>query len=521
MNSATPLRSQRSVSFWLAVASTLAACGGGDGPSGRAGDGASGAGPGVAGHAATGTGGATAGNGASGAASTGVAGAVGNGGAGSSAGAGGASGTAAPDAGPAQPPPASCGEAARAYTVAATMLDASLVPDQPAQSWGGAVPRTPVAVDPESGLVHVGFTRAEGTSRSVVIAAENSAAADAITIADATIGGVAVTKDGVAALLFDPNTMVDARMWTAVARFSADGTQVFKTDLFRSPNLEDEGTKGAPSTGRLGYVPDSDTLVAYFGHTQRYDDGVRHQGGYLATLNAAGAQDVISPWFGSHNLDQRLLIDGSRIAVLGLGDAFPKGIFFSYTDNARTNVIYKLAADGVGSTNGQLGGMIDLGDQIVTPFITNKSISQDLDAGPWPDTDEAISTQIRDAAAAGTDLGLLAVPKSALPDGDLPPIWLDAAVASGARLGSLKSTQYGTAELILLAWAETTGDRRNSSSMHYTMVVDREGAVCQPKTQLQASYAFNGGDDLVRKPDGSIAWANVQGGRVQIVTLTP
>jgi hypothetical protein len=427
-----------------------------------------------------------------------------------------------PDAGaPTSPPPASCGDAARAYTVSVNALDASLVPDMPDQFWGGAAPRTPVAVDPSTGKAFVAFTRVEGSTRSVVIAAEDGAPADVVTIADAVIGGVAVTNDGVAGLLFDPNASVDARLWAAVARFTADGTQTFKTDLFRSPNLDDVDTKGAPSSGRLAYVAATDQLVAYFGHTQRYDDGVRHQGGYLATVSSAGTQTVIDPWFGSHNLDQRVLIDGDRTAVLGLGDAFPKGIFFSYTERARTNVIYRLAADGVGSTNGQLGGMVGFEAEIVVPFITNRSISQDLDAGPWPNTDEAISMQIRDAAAAGTDLGILAVPKAALPGSDLAPVWLDAAVASGARLGSLKSAQYGTSDLILLAWAETTGDRRNASSHYYTMVVDRAGAVCQPKAELPATQAFMAGDDIVRRPDGTLVWGNVQGGRVQVVTLTP
>jgi hypothetical protein len=504
--------------FWLAALCALAACGGESEPREGATGGGGQAGTGGAAGASAGSGGL----GASGRGSAGSGvGTAGTSGAGGASGTGATAGTSAPDAGPTQPPPASCGDAARAYSVASSQLDASLVPEMPAQSWGGGSPRTPVAVDPATGKVYVGFTRAEGTSRSVVIAAEGSAPTDVITVADAVIGGVAVTSDGVAALLFDPNSDVDMRMWAAVARFGADGSETFRTDLFRSPNLDDEGTKGAPSTARLGYVPDSDELVAYFGHTQRYDDGVRHQGGYLATLSAVGQQDLIDGWFGSHNLDQRLLIDGARVAVLGLGDAFPKGIFFSYTQQARTNVIYRLAADGVGSTNGQLGGMIAIGDQIISPFITNRSISQDLDAGPWPDTDEAISMQIRDAAAAGTDLGLLPIPKASLPDGDVTPIWLDAAVASGARLGSLKATRYGTADLILIAWAENTGDRRNMSSTYHTMVVDPSGAVCQAKMQLDAMHAFTRGDDLVTKPDGTIVWANVQGNRVQIMTLTP
>lgn len=473
---------------------------------------------GTGGASASGSGGATLGtagtSGAGGASGAGTAGASG-------AGAGAAGDGAQAGSAATTPPPASCGDAARAYTVTTSALDASLVPDTATQSWGAATPRTPVAIDEAAGLAYVAFTRLEGSSRSVVIAAEGSAPADVITIADAAIGGLAVTNDGVAALLFDPNPSTDDRTWVAVARFGADGTEAFKTDLFHSPNLDDEGTKGAPTTGRLGYVPATDQLIAYFGHTQRYDDGVRHQGGYLASLDAAGAQTVIEGWFGSHNLDQRLLVDGDRVALLGLGDAFPKGIFFTYTDDARTNVIYRLAADGVGATNGQLGGLLNFADQLIAPFVTNRSIAQDLDAGPWPDTDETISMQIRDAAAAGTDLGLLPIPKTALPGGDLAPTWLDAAVASGARISSLKSAQYGSGELVLLGWAETTGERFNASSLHYTMVVDRAGAVCQPKTQLPAAQAFTAGDDIVRRADGRLVWANAQGGSVQFVTLTP
>jgi hypothetical protein len=45
--------------------------------------------------------------------------------------------------------------------------------------------------------------------------------------------------------------------------------------------------------------------------------------------------------------------------------------------------------------------------------------------------------------------------------------------------------------------------------------------VCQPKTPLDAMYAFGGGDDIVPRPDGAIVWGNTQGNRVQIVTLTP
>jgi hypothetical protein len=472
-------------------------------PVGAAGVGAGGGGAGGAGSVPTATGGS----------GSGTAGAGGAGGVGPIAGAAGS-------AGPSGPPPASCGDAARAYTVVRASLDASFTPDAEDTSWGGSAPRAPVAVDAATSEVYVGFTRS-GATRSVVLAKAGGTPADAIAIEGAAIGGIAATSDGLAALLFDPNTDTDARTWVSVARFSADGSERFTTDLFRSPNLEDEGTKGAPTTARFAYVPGSDELVAYFGHTQRYDDGVRHQGGYLATIDASGEQSLIEGWFGSHNLDQRMLVDGANVAVLGLGDAFPKGIFFSFIDDARTNVIYRLASDGVGSTNGKLGGMVAFADAIVVPFVTNRDIAQDLDAGPWPDTDEAISMQIRDAAAAGKDLGLLAAPKADLPDGDLPPTWLEAGVAEGARMTSLKSAQYGTGELLFLAWAESTGDRRNTTSRYFTMVVDRMGAVCQAKVELTAENAFTPGDDIVRRADGSLVWANTQGGTANVVTLTP
>jgi hypothetical protein len=356
-----------------------------------------------------------------------------------------------------------------------------------------------------------------------VLVPEGGAAADAITVADAAIGGIAVTSDGIAALLFDPNPEINSRMWVAIARFGPDGGEQFSTDLFRSPNLEDEGTKGAPSSARFAYVPDSDELVAYFGHTQRYDDGVRHQGGYLAFVDASGTQRVVSGWYGSHNLEQGLLVDGARVAVAGVGDAFPKGIFFAYTDQQRlrANVVYPIAADGGGAANARIGGMLDLGEQVLMPFITNRSLGADVDPGAWPDMDPMISMQIREESAAGTDLGLLYVPKTTEASTELEPTWLLSEVASGARMGSLKSVRYGNGELVLLAWAETTGGIRDRRSSYFTMVIDHEGNVCQPKLELDAAHAFTAGDEMISLPDGRIAWGGVAENRIQVVTLTP
>ncbi len=415
------------------------------------------------------------------------------------------------------PEPLTCAEAVGPYAIGATPLPTAPTPGEAADGWGAEnFAELPVAVDAASGKIYVGFTSADGAA---TIASTDGVVAST---PGAVLAGIAVTSDGVAALLFDPNDTVDERTWAAVARYDGSGGVRFQTDLFRSPNLEDVGTKGAPGTGRFGYLAGPDELVAYFGHTQRYDDGVRHQGGYLATVDSAGEQQLINGWWGSHNLDQRLLAVGAPGAILGLGDAYPEGIFFAFLEgDPRTDVIYPLASAGNGATNGQLGGMVDLGDELLIPFITNNSIPQDLDAGTWPDIDETIADQIRAAAANGTDLGLLNVPRGDAP-GELTATWLDPELAEGASLTQLKSAPYGTGGLVLLAWAEASGSGwQQETSGYYTMVIDRDGAVCQPKTALDPSLAFTSGDDLVGRPDGSIVWANAASGSVQIVTLTP
>lgn len=418
--------------------------------------------------------------------------------------------------------PASCGEAARPYTVSASSLDASLVPQMASRSWAGNLLQAQVAVSPGDNRVYVGFNRSEGGTSTAVIAAEGSAPDEIFSAPGAVLGGVAVTSDGVGALLFDPNANTDERVWAAVARFAEDRSMRFMTELFHSPNLEDEGTKGAPTSGRLGYLAGSDQLVAYFGHTQRYDDGVRHQGGYLATLDAAGTQQLISGWWGSHNLDQRLLIDGDRALALGIGDAYPEGIFYSPVENRpRTHVLLPLASAGNGTTNGQLGGIVLSGDFIVLPFVTNLSVPSDLDAGTWPDIDETIAMQIRTAAANGTDLGIMSLGRSAMPS-MLQPTWLQPEVPMGARISRLKSAPYGKGELILLLWAESTGTGWNAPApSFFTMVIDRSGAVCQPRAPLDPQFGIGAGDDIVPRADGAIVWGNTEGGRVQIVTLVP
>jgi hypothetical protein len=438
-----------------------------------------------------------------------------------------AGGSGAPAAGsgatvPVGPLPASCMEAANPYTLQTTSLDASFVPASVGNFWGGAgdpALRAMVTVDPSTQRVFVGITRKDSMGFSAVVSAENGAVGDALVVPNAILGGLAATKDGLGVLLYDPNASVDMRMWAAVKRVSAAHMELFSTELFHSANLMDDKTKGNPARGRLGYVTSTDELVAYFGHMQMLQ-GVRHQGGYIATLSPTGVQKVNGDWFGSHNLDQRLvMVDDAKPAVFGLGDAYPRGYFFSFTARANPFVVYRVAASGDGAANGQVGSMIMLSDTILASFVTDKSIGQDLSAGEWPNIDATISMQIRTAATNGKDVGLLLIPKAGA-TAEIAPVWVDLQVGAGARLSNLKSVRYGKGDLILMAWSEDTGNAFAPVSKFYTMVVDRTGAPCQPKKALDAMQGFTY-DDLLRKPDGTVVWANGVGNVVHVVTLTP
>jgi hypothetical protein len=414
----------------------------------------------------------------------------------------------------------------RAYALTSNKLPASLVPALNTGGWGEAPAGLPLGVDPATSRVYVGFTVKTASSYSANIVAEDGTGL--ITVPDAIDGGIAVTPNGFGILLFDPASSQAERKWAAVARLGTDGSRQYSTDLFRSANLTDENTKGEPSTSRLVYVAAADQLLAYFGHTMMVS-GTRHQGGYLAMVNAAGTQTVLSSWFGSHNLDQRALADGQKAAVLGLGDAYPRGIIFAAVSATskpgQGNSIYPLAANGVGAANGQLGGIQDGGDVYVIPFVTNRSLAQDFSAGEWPNTDQTKSDQIAAAAAYGTDLGLLRMSKTtAAPSGGLTATWLDA--KRGAELGvdtaisQLKSARY-CGGYYLLAWKETSTASGSKTSGFFTLVVDGNGTVIQPKARLPTGYDFMAGDDFVTRPDGRISWSNYVGNQITVVTLTP
>jgi hypothetical protein len=81
--------------------------------------------------------------------------------------------------------------------------------------------------------------------------------------------------------------------------------------------------------------------------------------------------------------------------------------------------------------------------------------------------------QIRTAAANGTDVGLLTLPKSGAVPKDVMPTWVNLQPAAGARVGSLKTVKYGNTDTLLMEWTELTGSAFRPAATFFAAVVDR------------------------------------------------
>ena len=469
--------------------------GDGTGGAGTGGSSTGGTGTGGAGTAGTGTGGAGTGGSGTGGAGTGggdTGGTAGTGGSelggnpgfGGSSGAGGVTG------------PTDCSSAVAPYEVSVTPVSGSPVPVIDGFHWGGEYTNLPVAIGPD-GVAYVGLSFDDGGTLHTGVVAETGGGT-IVDVSGARIGAFTTTSDGFGLLLFEP-VEVDQRRWASVGRYGTNGQELFNVDLFRSANLDDLETRGEPATGRIEYLTSDDELLAYFGHTNRFPDdpGVRHEGGYVATVDSAGAIQVHGDWFGSHNLDQRIDVrTADDVLLLGLGDAYPEGVFADrLADNVNPQVLN-------GILSAQLGDMVPLSDRRVITLIGGYSF--------W-------DVSVDDGAPTAAQLGLMTLPT----DGGLGLLsinYLPTTPEAGGRMTYLKSAPYGPGDLILLAWKER--EAQGSPATFYTMVVDADGNVCQPKQTLDGQYEFLG-DDFAVRPNGEIVWANAQGGQVNLVTLTP
>ena len=155
-----------------------------------------------------------------------------------------------------------------------------------------------------------------------------------------------------------------------VAGVGLDGSKVFNTRIFGEKNHKDVNSKGGPGgagTARIVYNPKTKTIAFYLSHNMLWDDGVRHQGGFVGFLDTKGKrQGGGNTWFYSHNFDQRLILANGEFCALAHGDAYPRALGFSRWPGAGEKALanqpyHQIEGEsGANVTNCQTGGLVAL-----------------------------------------------------------------------------------------------------------------------------------------------------------------
>lgn len=166
-----------------------------------------------------------------------------------------------------------------------------------------------------------------------------------------------------------------------ITRFDKNGTSIFNTRIFGSKPADETWAKGAPgraSSSRLAFNQNTNRIGFYLGHTMKWDDGVRHQGGYISFLNLEGQQLTKQnsnkvygdTWYFSHNFDQRMLVSGRKYVTLAHGDAYPRALGFATWNDDTTTSSKELQTEyfqipgetGNNTTHTETGGIVALND---------------------------------------------------------------------------------------------------------------------------------------------------------------
>ena len=151
--------------------------------------------------------------------------------------------------------------------------------------------------------------------------------------------------------------------------------------LTGTTDLEELWAKQGPmdfSSSRLLYNPNSDKIAIYFGHLMKWNDGVKHQGGYFQlydNFQQKLIEEGKNDWLGSHNFDHRVQYDENSFVITGHGDAYPRSIFFETINSSgkhtRTNIFNIPGATGANVTDTQLGGLVVLQNGYAVSFATS------------------------------------------------------------------------------------------------------------------------------------------------------
>lgn len=280
----------------------------------------------------------------------------------------------------------------------------------------------------------------------------------------------------------------DFEYW--ISRFRSTGKQVFDTRVFGSTASTEYWSKGAPassSSACLAFNPVTEKIGFYLGHTMKWSDGVRHQGGYIGFLDLAGVQvmknattPVGNTWYYSHNFNEQMTVVDGKYYALAHGDSYPRALGFSVWSDAVTGTnpsvdaqYFKISGTvGDNTTNTQTGGMVSLPDGNFG-IVFSSSVER-------AKRDVCFMKLDRKGAVLSTQ-------------------WLTTNTTSDA-VNPRIALKGGSK--ILIAWE----DYVSPNSKAYFMEFDIAGTVVTDKTAIENAI-LQPLHTMVSLPDGSLIWA--------------
>ncbi|HKP94318.1 MAG TPA: hypothetical protein VJ385_01055 [Fibrobacteria bacterium] len=315
-------------------------------------------------------------------------------------------------------------------------------------------------------------------------------------LADAkALVGMARLEDGGFAVGYakdSPHSGAAYEFW--VTRVDAKGARIFSTLIFGSmdKNLVDaKGEPGVASSGRLVYNKATKKICAYVGHTMKWDDGVRHQGGHVSFLNLEGVNMTSDGWYFSHNFDMRLMVVGNSYYTLAHGDAYPRALGFAkWSDGGATahtkgkrefgkDFLRIPGATGDNKTSTQLGNFVSFADGTFGVVFATANGRNNFDVG------------YRQLSSTGDTLNLT---------------WLTSHPANTLAIFP-RIAKYGSNVLVL--WEQAVGNVNNGIQ---TAVVAPNGTIVAPAAPLpDKALRLSPYHEVINLPDGSVLWANQKG----------
>jgi hypothetical protein len=280
---------------------------------------------------------------------------------------------------------------------------------------------------------------------------------------------------------------------------AADGTKIFDQLVFGDKAPTEVGSKGEPGaagTGRVIYNEATNTVGYYLAHQQRWPDGVRHQGGYIGSLQPNGTNlTKADGWFFSHNFDQRLISSGSSFYALAHGDSYPRALGMSRWNIAggvltkQFDVQYHKipGTGGDNRTDCLTGGLVELngGKHFAALFATSNE-------------------------RKAQDVGITLVDANGLV---VTTRWLTT-YQEGQKATFPRIARYE--QQVFAAWEECLGA---SIRLRVMLLSPDLNQVLVDKTiadlELPTTY------DLVNLADGSIAWVIPKGGKLLVNRIDP